>query len=579
MDRTIRWRWAIALLLFTWGCGAPQKVTLEQAADVASGGDVTLTEDPFVESDGIQTTEMADTADTTESADTTETADNQCPPGFSGADCRFCTFATAGTMCHPMSVRDVFDIASIQALSLAQLRWSVTGTQRYNGVDVLTGRFFGGIFEAYDIDGNPKEIDLDYVAALYIPDGWPQPGDPTFALVAGVHYETNLLQPVAAQIAKHFRIPVLYHGELIRDWKELGFDSRGDLNQAGPPSVIKHNVCEPQDVVRGMFALAMARADMHAITLIQRLAEKAGGQIDKVAYRGFSKEGHAAWIVAVVDPRVEVVGPGGYQDQDVLKSAQVRMGSWGCYGDPAISDPNGPQSSAVYLDWLLNTPAGAAYQNLYSVQTNKALLYPRFILMDGDVTASTMHDHLYALGSDTEFLDNLVEVPWRYVRKPGVTSGATDDDGDVIAKAVVPFLLVENLIAGPGSEDALYPKVKSANATIENDALTVVANASKATASMALYWSWSNDRIWNDVDQAKWKEVHLKKTGEGTWTSEPIPLPPGKVIGWYVEARNSVTLGQSEMTRTDAGAVHFLRETPAITCQSELPNWCGTHQP
>lgn len=100
--------------------------------------------------------------------------------------------------------------------------------------------------------GNKKTIDLNYVAAVYIPDGWPKPEDPKLAFVAAVHYEANLLQLTAAQIAKFFRIPVLYHGELPKDWKGLGFEARSEIYAVGPGNVSRHNPCEPLDIKRGM---------------------------------------------------------------------------------------------------------------------------------------------------------------------------------------------------------------------------------------------------------------------------------------------------------------------------------------
>ena len=550
----------IALIMMLTGCGGSTNHATGDVLDASDGGDDTSLSD--------QTT-----------TDATEVSDGMCPEGFSGAGCTFCTWTTAGEACHPLSPRDLFDITAIQALSLSDLKWTPSGSQVFNGVTVLKGTFFGGKFDAYDVDGNKKTIDLNYIAAVYIPDGWPKPEDPKLAFVSAVHYEANLLQLPAAQIAKFFRIPVLYHGELPKDWKGLGFEGRSNIYGVGPSNVSLNNPCEPLDIKRGMFTVAMASADMHAITLVQRLAEQVGGQVEKVAFRGFSKEGAAAWLVAVVDPRVEVVSPGGFHEEDVLKAAQIRMESWGCYGDPTVADPSGEQRVAVARDWLLNTPAGAAYLNLFSVQRSKTLLYPRFILIDGDVGMPGMHDSYYALGSETPFLDDLSEAPWRYVRKATLTDGATDDDGDTVSKAVVPFLLVENLVRGPGSEDQVYPKVISATATIENDALKVVANASAITESMVLWWSWSDDRIWKDANQAAWTEVHLSKGTDGTWTVNPIPVPAGKVIGWYVEARNTATVGQQTQTRTDAGAVHFLRETPPITCQPVLPDWCGAPVP
>ena len=501
--------------------------------------------------------------------------DGGCANGYVGPGCDHCTWSADGTACSPMSPRDQFDITAIRQLSLADLGWSLTATTVYEGVTVLKGYFSGGTFKAYDANGNPQTLDLNYAAAVYLPDGWPRPDDKKLAFVSAVHYETKLFQLPAARIAKFLRIPVLYHGQL-RDWVRLGYSERGKLYADSRENMITNNPCEPVDMVRGYFPWAMALADMRAITLAQRLAEQKGAQVDRVAFRGFSKEGAAGWLAAAVDPRIEVMALGGFQEQDTLKAAHVKIESWGCEGGASIAEPTQPKPSPSWSDWLNRSPAGAAFLNLYCVEHNKGLLYPRFVIIDSDVTSYGMHDQIYALGGETPFLEGLTDISWRYVRKATITSGATDDDGDEVAKAVVPYLLVENLVKGSGSENTDYPKVTGASARIESDQLIVTAQASSITESMALWWSWSDDRVWNDTGQTAWSEVPMTRGAGDSWSAPSVAVPPGKVIGWYVEARNTVTVAQKQLTRTDAGPVRFLRLPAPLSCPpQDLADWCA----
>ncbi len=56
---------------------------------------------------------------------------------------------------------------------------------------------------------------------------------------------------------------------------------------AGPWSdLAANNFCEPDDYTRGYYHCSIAQSDMRAITLLQRLAEESGGQVDEVALRG-----------------------------------------------------------------------------------------------------------------------------------------------------------------------------------------------------------------------------------------------------------------------------------------------------
>lgn len=512
------------------------------------------------------------TADSS-AGDDTGGVSGECEPGFSGDDCSFCTLASAGSACHPMTPRDTYDLDAIKALTLTDLKWTVLETATVDGVEVVEASWSGGIFQAINADGEEEDIELRERAALYIPPDYATTPNPGLGLVFGVHFADSVKVPIGARIAAEFGIPVLYHGEEPADWKDLGFPGRGHLNSSSTKHIVERNPCEPDDLVRGDFGYALARTHMRAITLLQRLAEEGGGSVDKVALRGFSKEGKAVWRATLVDDRIEVGSPGGWHFQDPETSKVVREEAWGCAGaDGTTSD-----EAAAYNDWLNNTPAGAAWFHYTTVGIHKDLLTPRLYVIDGDVAGPDMHDgNNYPTGAETPFLDAFVEAPWRYVRKANVIEGATDDDGDVTSKTALPVLAAELLVAGPGAEETLYPKVLDATAEVSGTVLSATAEATAPAEAAALFWTWSDDRRWNEPTQEPWTSVEMTEGSDGEWSSGDVTVPDDKVIAWYVEVRNVLTLqtNGAEYARRDGSPIRFLRETAALSCEVEPAVWC-----
>jgi hypothetical protein len=364
-------------------------------------------------------------------------------------------------------------------------------------------------------------------------------------------------------IALYFRIPVLNHGEKEDDWDRLGFVGRNELIEATFQNAMKVNPCELVSITRGNFAYILARTNIMAITLLQRLVEAEGGTVDRVALRGGSKEGFACWMASAVDDRIEVAGPGGFQMEDMHYGLQAYEDNWGCEGQGM----GGVDVVALltFLDWMNNTPAGAAALRIFSVEEFKGLLYPRFFLITGDVTLAGMHDgNYYPLGCETPFLYGFTEEPWRYDRIPNFVR----DDNTWLKP-----LLVENLLEGPGSEGVLYPKVLTATLEVEGDRIRAVAHASQPAEFMRLWWSYSEDRVWNEKGNAPWGVVEMQPDAGG-WQSPWVDIPPHMVIGWYVEAENRVTMGGYMISRYDGSPVEFIRLTDPLMCEITPPVWC-----
>jgi len=494
-------------------------------------------------------------------------AADACPPGFSGPGCVFCTWLSDGADCQAGSPRDLLDLDAIKAMTLEDLAWTPKGTVSENGVTLIWGDWSAGVFPFYTPEGEPVDVTLREAAAVYIPEGYPDTANPTLGLVYAAHYPTNIFNPIAGSIARNFGVPVLYHGE-YPNCREAGYPERNTINLATGAHLMRANPCFPEDFVRGNFPLALARTDTMAITLLQRLAEDSGGDVSKVALRGFSKEGVAAWLAFIIDDRIEVGIPGGAQTEDPLSSAPFKVAAYGCA--PGAFQEEAIHSTADGLEWKLNTPAGAASTNLFSTAHHKDLLYPRFLLIDGDVCMYDMHDGKNGMvtGGETDFLDGFVERPWRYIRKPTTETGADGDDGDVISTTAVPVLGVELLVAGPGSEAVIYPNITGTSATLAGESFVVTATASTNAEFARVWWTWSDDMVFTEETQQPWTNVSMTHTGAATWTSPAIDVPPGKVIAWYAEVGNTATVAGVSRTRTHAAPIYFLRPDAAKTCEA-----------
>ena len=528
---------------------------------------IPLQNDPSTPTPRVEVGPDASFSDTLEQDDTRALDDNGCAPGFSGSDCSFCTWETAGKACHPGSPRDLIDLEAIKALTLEELKWTITETQHQDGVTVVVGDWSGGIFEAYDPAGNPVDKELRERAAIYIPDGYPETPHSSLGFVAATHHSNDVLSGTGASMARYFGIPVLFHGE-YNNWRDIGYPSREEINKATGVHLRRENLCEPSDFVRGNFKYALARTDMRAITLLQRLAEEHGGQVDKVALRGFSKEGSAMWRAALVDDRIEVGVPGGSQKQDPDSATEFVLATFGCEGDNEWSEK--AKAAAEGRHWSNHTPAGA-YSRNRSLMENKDLFYPRFFLIDGDVGMWNMHDGANGMptGVESSFLDALVERPWRYIRK------AREDrswlDGDVAhtvpqtAKHQVPLLAAEILVEGPGSEEWLYPNILAESAEINGNQMVVTAQATDNTEFARVWWTWSADRIFLEPTQAKWEPVEMAFDGE-SWVSPTFDVPPNTVIAWYAEVGNMLRIDRAEHPRIHSAPIRLERQTEALSC-------------
>lgn len=497
--------------------------------------------------------------------------DTDCPQGFFGDDCADCTWQSAGEACMPAERPQIYDLDALTGLSLEELEWVETSRRTERGVRVLVGTWSGGSFEAVNAEGELETIELLERAAIYLPPGEPEDA-PNKGLVVGVHFAEDVDDPLGIEIARSFGIPVLFHGQERENWLSLGFESRGDMTKASAPVVHERNPCHLVDPTTGNFRYHTTRTHLRGTTLLQRVVASFGGEVETIALRGYSKEGSAVWLASIYDPRIEVASPGGSK----LPAARLgRPAWWESYGcDPDDDLGQRAISSWENFSWSTTTPAGASMMARVDVLLNADRLQPRVFLMDGDHGATEQHDGIAGMppAADTPFLERF-DAPWRYVRKWEAYAGV-GDGGDEVSKRLMPILAVELLLEGPGSETRLYPKVSDAVASLDGDVLRVDAAVTEGTPErVALWWSWSEDRIWADVEQMPWAEVEMELT-DGRWVAPEVTVPSGGVVGWYVEAQNEGQVGESVFARRDSSPMRFARTTPALTCDVAPIEWC-----
>ena len=129
-------------------------------------------------------------------------------------------------------------------------------------------------------------------------------------------------------------------------------------------------------------------------------------------------------------------------------------------------------------------------------------------------------------------------------------------------------------VSGPGSEAIIYPDILETTARLNANTLVITASASACTEFARVWWTWSGDKVFSEVTQEPWASVPMTAGGGGMWTSPAISVPPGTVIGCFVEVGNSVTVNGVEHSRTHAAPIRLLRPTAAKPCEAAPTPYC-----
>ncbi len=472
----------------------------------------------------------------------------------------------------PQSPRDVdwYQVDTMQNLSLSQMHWTETSRSDINGVTAIEGTFDAFDWNTYDASFHPITLRWHQRAILFLPPGYPNIHGPgaTRGLLYNVHDRSLTEEPHytvwGVELCRAFAIPVLIHGWDPQLTLPAGYQS---INQMQFPLITRflaNGYCQTDDVpIDGSWGVngnVLVKGDIVAVTLLQRLAESEGGQVLTVGITGISKEGNALWVHAAVDDRLEVIAPGGHPAEDFAALVNAYDRDWG--GKDRFANTAGFNLTQLLTRlgrWYAGTPLGQTVDHLSNASTFTQLLYPRVVLVSGDVTLGWMHDKIYPLGVEEQFLSSFNTVPWRYIRAASGTGVAMDGGSPAQAWSIMP--MVADLMTG--KKLAEYPFVSSVQAEVTPDRRfkvnAVVNTQNDPTATVSLWWATSRDRWWTQVVQGSWTETPMHSLGSGQWESPwSASIPADQAVCYFVEVRIRTTRNTYWFYRIDSSQPAFL---------------------
>ena len=485
----------------------------------------------------------------------------------------------------PRSPRDLsfYNITKVTALTLSQLKWrEVQRKTLSNGVLYMTGTFQGWTWNTFDTKGRPIQLPWRQAVYLFLPPSLTDKNVPKKALLYSLHDALmtggqlkNVDQDehgvLAAQIAKDFQIPVALHGWDSEVVKPAGSNSYHEHQFPLLTNVLlKQFPCSsvelPFDGSKLINGSPLTKGNIYAITAVQRLVEKEGGKVNSVGSVGISKEGWAHWILSAVDPRVEVAAPGGHHMQDIRDTVKGYIDDWNCKEPYSSGSAELVNVIAGLHYWFQQSPIGKAADRVSNVIHFKDKLYPRFILVNGDLTKPGQHDRPFPLGAENKFLSNFTEKPWRYWRIPdkgGVGRLTETHRGKAMLAAVA-----ENLVhRTPFMQIELKTEIQGRK-------FRVSVKTTGAVSRVQVFAAASSNRWWTDPGQGDpgWSMTSLKQSQKGLWISKwSGTLPANHEAAVYAEAQWDYKRGENTYFYSASTPVQFLFRLPANVCTPKTP--------
>ena len=450
-----------------------------------------------------------------------------------------------------------YDIGKIKNMSLDELKWRKIEEREVNGVKIIVGEWEAGKFTTFDKQGNLKTITLHEKSILYYPRN-PIMGK---GFVVARHIEGLIYNKEYIDLANEFKIPILTHGECKIDWEELGFQSRDEITHTIFNNLMSLNKEEVKDVVTGNFVLALARTNSMAITLLQRLCQKFGNDVNEIAIMGGSKEGYAAWYLSSIDDRVIIVSPGGYQLINLIYGIELMEKDWGCINKNLAPGWHQPKYLLKFRKWLISEDSGRIISSLFNIAFLKNKFKPKFYIIFGGVGSYGTHDgRLYPIGAETPFLKSF-NKPWRYQR-------IRNNDEVNYKRFIREATIVLALIKGIDNVLNIWPKIDDVRYEIRNNSFRVNAIVNGDVDKVYLVWSYSRDRVWNSKEVPPWIKVEMRRENN-IWVSDWVRRPDSAEIGFYIEAESSLTrkIENYEIRYMDCSPVEFLFMLPEKTCK------------
>ena len=482
-----------------------------------------------------------------------------------------CTCCLSGQEHKPL---DLVDLGRIQNLTLGDLEWQEESREQVGDVLFLTGSWKGPLYRGFNASGVLQpERHLSERAKVWIPLDRPD-GTEVSQIVWGVQEDGGTRDvPWSACLDLPSRHPVaiIRHAEKPLDWTSLNFANRDHWLFSWWFGFLRRvNGCQATDYRHSNYLLCLAETQLMSITLLSRLLETEGYEPGAAAVGGISKEGWSAWLAAAVDERIVAAAPGNFHIEDMVDGLSSFVANAGC----AAGDDN----QRATLEWLQTTEAGERALKYFSAADFAAELKPEFLFVFGDVGLFGMHDGRYfTAGAETGFLERFSAVPFRYDRFPDRSgevlqeAGSTRESYDELRSRQVTqlahYLLTRNSESHPKVTDAVI------ESQVPHGTFRVRARVEPTADAVRLWWSHSDSRIFQEPGNAPWVAEAMTREGD-LWISDPIAIPGGSMIGWYVEAERELDWEDLTFVQRDTTPQRFFNEFPPLGCEAP-PSDCS----
>jgi len=284
-----------------------------------------------------------------------------------------------------------YNLTSIKSYSLNDLNWTLISWKTMEDVVIIRGEWEAGTFEGYTSDSRLKNITLHMAAIAFLP----VETEAQVGLICALHTEDHMLSvdhSIYIRLCREYGIPILLYGEKAEDWESMGYTGRNDLIHIGYYAAYLLNKDSAWNVLTGNFALALARTQSYAITLLQRICGKIGVKIDMVGFYGGSKEGYAQWFASTMDDRILISSPVGFQMENLTACIEYMFKQWGNYNPYLPEGKPQPIDLAPIYNFLTTTPQGRVVEQALSIARRMDKLKAEIYIIGGDVCGYNMHD-------------------------------------------------------------------------------------------------------------------------------------------------------------------------------------------
>ena len=497
----------------------------------------------------------------------------------------------------------LLNVSSISTLSLNDMSYKTKSSTS----TIILGSFDTGPFSTLNSNNMPQTVPNTIVdTALYLPainnksGAWITGG---YGMVisaslsaADAPSESHLLE-----LAKELGIPILsasYNNSVPHSFGYKGMNGISAVTLQAMPYKNPCNISSVQNLAWGNFNIQLAKKQLFAITVLQRLVQQhLQISVTDVAVSGSSKDGAAVWASAFSDARIKVASPMHDQAQNLTAFLNGIESSWKCeFACKSASGGTGSNGTAamVLRKWFKHTIAGQTALNILSPSNYylHSATVPDFVLIAGDVGGCDMHDgHHFPLGIESIFLDALAasSTSIRYQRcSQCPMCAACPGSHWNIRRVELYWVLGQRLINGLSFENTL-PKVMTTTVTsaksfsnsfiyTDADSFTIHATGSNCE-KVTLWYSPSTTRIYNDPKHLPWTSVPMSISLSGpntSYVSPTIEIPLNNEVAWYVNCETTMQLHRfkKSINVSDSSPIRIETPRPAQTCPVPSIKFC-----